>query len=326
MLALPVAGAAGSPPSAAQLRADDAAVAAKSRAAVLDLYSLDTQLTAAEQRLAVLQAAGVRLRTERANLGHELRLALTDERLSQDRLGSRLRFMYEHGSTSSLDIVMGASSLEDAMNQLDDFHRFTDANTAVLLEVRSAEQRLLRLRATLVARERQLAETTSAAARTVADLRQVASARSAYITDLGRQRSLDETRIAQITAEANAADAKSQALDSQPRTLAAPASSPEVPATAPPAAPAVQAGGGTMTVVATGYDLPGHTATGLPVGWGIAAVDPSVIPLGTRLVVPGYGVAVAADTGVYGASVDLWFPTAAQADAWGRRTVTISLG
>ena len=78
-------------------------------------------------------------------------------------------------------------------------------------------------------------------------------------------------------------------------------------------------------MVATGYDLPGRTATGLPVGWGIAAVDPSVIPLGTRIVVPGYGVAVAADTGVYGASIDLWFPTAAQAFAWGRRTITIAL-
>ena len=82
-----------------------------------------------------------------------------------------------------------------------------------------------------------------------------------------------------------------------------------------------------LTVSATGYDLPGHTSTGLPVGWGIAAVDPSVIPLGTRIVVPGYGVAVAADTGgaIQGATIDLWFPTAAQAYAWGRRTVTIAV-
>jgi 3D (Asp-Asp-Asp) domain-containing protein len=85
------------------------------------------------------------------------------------------------------------------------------------------------------------------------------------------------------------------------------------------------AGGRTLTVVATGYSLLGRTATGLPVGWGIAAVDPSVIPLGTRIVVPGYGVAVAADTGVSGASVDLWFPSAARANAWGRRTITIAV-
>ena len=82
-----------------------------------------------------------------------------------------------------------------------------------------------------------------------------------------------------------------------------------------------------LTVTATGYSLGGTTATGLPVGWGVAAVDPSVIPLGTHMTVPGYGEAVAADTGgaVVGATIDLWFPTVAQANAWGRRTVTIVL-
>jgi 3D (Asp-Asp-Asp) domain-containing protein len=86
-------------------------------------------------------------------------------------------------------------------------------------------------------------------------------------------------------------------------------------------------GGRTLTVVATGYSLGGRTSTGLPVGWGVAAVDPSVIPLGTHMSIPGYGDAVAADTGgaVHGAVIDLWFPTTAQANAWGRRTVTIAL-
>jgi 3D (Asp-Asp-Asp) domain-containing protein len=80
-------------------------------------------------------------------------------------------------------------------------------------------------------------------------------------------------------------------------------------------------------VSATGYSLGGSTATGLPVGWGVAAVDPSVIPLGTHMTVPGYGEAIAADTGgaIVGATIDLWFPTTAQAMAWGRRIVTISL-
>jgi 3D (Asp-Asp-Asp) domain-containing protein len=43
--------------------------------------------------------------------------------------------------------------------------------------------------------------------------------------------------------------------------------------------------------------------------------------------VPGYGDAVAADTGsaVRGAMIDLWFPTTAQALQWGRQTVTITI-
>jgi 3D (Asp-Asp-Asp) domain-containing protein len=82
-----------------------------------------------------------------------------------------------------------------------------------------------------------------------------------------------------------------------------------------------------MTVSAVAYSLPGNTASGLPVGPGVVAVDPSVIPLGTHMTVPGYGSAVAADTGtaVIGAVIDLWFPTLAQARGWGRRSVTITL-
>ncbi|MDQ5820086.1 MAG: 3D domain-containing protein, partial [Actinomycetota bacterium] len=83
----------------------------------------------------------------------------------------------------------------------------------------------------------------------------------------------------------------------------------------------------TLTVTATGYSIHGRTATGAPTGPGIVAVDPGVIPLGTRMTIPGYGEGVAADTGgaIRGATIDLWFPTVAQARAWGRRTVTITL-
>ena len=59
----------------------------------------------------------------------------------------------------------------------------------------------------------------------------------------------------------------------------------------------------------------------------MVAVDPSLIPLGTRLTIPGYGLAVAADvgSGVHGAMIDLWFPSLGQARGWGRRTVAITL-
>ena len=53
-----------------------------------------------------------------------------------------------------------------------------------------------------------------------------------------------------------------------------------------------------------------------------------MIPLGTRITIPGYGTAIAADTGgsVQGSVIDIWFATEEEAHAWGRRTVTITLG
>ena len=65
-----------------------------------------------------------------------------------------------------------------------------------------------------------------------------------------------------------------------------------------------------ITVKATYYNLPGGTASGLPVGDGIIATDPSVIPTGTSVYLKNdamdLGVRPAADTGVYGAWVDVW--------------------
>ena len=57
------------------------------------------------------------------------------------------------------------------------------------------------------------------------------------------------------------------------------------------------------------------------------AVDPSVIPMGSRIAIPGYGMGVAADTGgaIVGARIDLWFPSIAQAHDWGSRTVTVTV-
>jgi 3D (Asp-Asp-Asp) domain-containing protein len=56
-------------------------------------------------------------------------------------------------------------------------------------------------------------------------------------------------------------------------------------------------------------------------------VDPGLIPLGTRLFVPGYGKAVAADVGVAikGRIIDLWMPNDGQARRWGRKTVIITV-
>jgi 3D (Asp-Asp-Asp) domain-containing protein len=73
------------------------------------------------------------------------------------------------------------------------------------------------------------------------------------------------------------------------------------------------------------YGCSGVTATGFRAGHGIVAVDPNVIPLGTKLYVPGYGRAVAGDTGgdIHGRRIDLGFDSLAEAMRFGRREITV---
>jgi 3D (Asp-Asp-Asp) domain-containing protein len=82
-----------------------------------------------------------------------------------------------------------------------------------------------------------------------------------------------------------------------------------------------------LRVDAVAYSSPGMTASGIPARRGVVAVDPKVIPLRTRLFVPGYGKGIAADVGtaIKGRLVDVWFPTLAEARAWGRKTVVITV-
>lgn len=69
----------------------------------------------------------------------------------------------------------------------------------------------------------------------------------------------------------------------------------------------------------------GYTYTGLKAQYGIAAVDPRVIPLGTRLYIPGYGFALAADIGggIKGDHIDLCYDSLAQCETWGLRYVKV---
>ena len=69
----------------------------------------------------------------------------------------------------------------------------------------------------------------------------------------------------------------------------------------------------------------GITASGMMAQRGVVAVDPSVIPLGTRLYIPGYGMAVAADTGgaIVGDRIDLCMESYGEAMDFGRRTIKV---
>lgn len=96
------------------------------------------------------------------------------------------------------------------------------------------------------------------------------------------------------------------------------------------------AGKKTLKVLATAYDpgpgscgpyANGKTCNGKRAGYGIIAVDPTVIPLGAKIFVPEYGYGIAADVGgaIKGNRIDLGFNSRPGAFKWGKKWVTITI-
>lgn len=318
VLSLVAAAGSGAQSRAQGLRAQDTALAAQARSAVLELYSLESAIARARADVAAAEAEVAALRHRQETVLLQLTVARRTFVIAERRLGERLRDLYENGSSNPVAVLLGAESLDQALSTLDGLHRFASQDRSVIRQARSARAKLRALSRRLAARANELAREQERAAAEVAALERASAARQAYLTALSHRRAMTARRIRGVEAAAHAARVRSaRIVPSEPAAAA--------PVLAPVADPIT--GGRTLTVIATGYVLKGTTATGIATSWGVVAVDPAVIPLGTRMTIPGYGEGIAADVGsaIQGAMIDLWFPTEAQALAWGRRTVTITL-
>jgi len=300
---------------ASQLAQQNTNLAQRSRGVVLQLYALDSSLAREQARLVELRIRSAQMKAELAAARQRLHVAKHTLRTEQRSLAARLQLMYEQGDSDPLAVVLGASSVADALGNLDSLDRIASQDREIIVQTRTAKHTADSLTRTLETKQRDLQTLADQALQSVVDLQQAHAQRTSYLASLANQQRLNAGAISSYQQQALAVEAKA-------RQLATVATTPVSDTTG------IAPGAHTLTVTATGYSINGRTATGAPTGWGVVAVDPSVIPLGTRLSIPGYGSGVAADTGgaIQGATIDLWFPTVAQANAWGRRTVTISLG
>jgi 3D (Asp-Asp-Asp) domain-containing protein len=299
------------------LREQNAALAAGAQSAAASLIAIESRLSQARAELASFRARAARVKDRRRAVAAELGIVRSSLRGTQRALASRLQALYEQGETDTLAIILGAGSLDEALNAIETLDLAALQDEDLIKKARASSARLAALNRRLAARERELQQLAAARAAAAASL---ADARSQRLRMIAALRSTSRSNVTRIAA-----------LEDRARTLAS--VSPPAPFAAPVAgAPPLQPSAGTsgvrsLTVVATAYALPGRTASGQPVGWGAVAVDPSVIPMGSRMSIPGYGLGVAADTGgaIQGARIDLWFPSVAEARAWGTQVVTITV-
>jgi 3D (Asp-Asp-Asp) domain-containing protein len=297
----------------AGLRTANESLAASSQRTLLELYSLQTRLSQAERRVAALEAKSAEVEGQRESAEKALDVAHSSYEAAQGQLAARLRQLYVEGDVDPLAVLLGAESLDEIVSALDGLNRLATQDKEIVTQLAHSKIALRQASERLAAREAELKGLVADARATRAAVAAARDARAAYLAGLRRQQQLNQAEISKLTAQAAAASDQSNELSDNTGGTAVPS--------APPAH------GSKMTVSSTGYCLEGNTATGVPTSPGVVAVDPSVIPLGTRMYVPGYGEGVAADTGsaVKGRMIDVWFESCADAMAWGLKTVTITL-
>jgi 3D (Asp-Asp-Asp) domain-containing protein/peptidoglycan hydrolase CwlO-like protein len=317
-----------------RLRATRAALASQEQAGLLQLYSLRSSLDRARSRLARVQQRLDSAQRDRNTARRQLRIARRTLAIADARLGAQLRAIYEYDRPDVLGVLLGAASLDDVITGLDSVNRTTASTGDLIAQTRRARARDVRRLHSLTRRTARLAQLQAAAAAAEATIVGSQAERAAYIASLRTRQRLTGRQIAELESRARAAEATSTVVTVQAqatKSILAPPPPPVQPAPPPPTARApLHPGSGSgrqLTVVATAYSTHGGTASGLPTGPGVVAVDPTVIPLGTRMDISGYGPGIAADTGtaIKGLRIDLWFPTLKQALSWGKRTVTITL-
>ena len=322
-------------------QAELASLARAERSATLELFAAESSLSRARAEAGRLQRRRQALEASLQRTRRHVLVLRTSLSATNARVATLLRRLYVDGGVDPIAVLLGARSLPAMLAGIDELERATLANRALAAEVRARARaldrrlvHLARLRVELGAAERRAEAAVAARASATA-------ARRDTIAAIRRRAGVTRARLAAIEERAAAAQRASLRLErartpapatAAHRALPAPAPAGASPPAAAPAretsSPEAAAPGTRDLVVdAVAYHLPGRTASGLPVGVGVIAVDPAVIPLGTRVFVPGYGPAVAADVGsaIRGNIIDLWMPSTAAARAWGRRTVTITV-
>jgi 3D (Asp-Asp-Asp) domain-containing protein len=295
-----------------------AATRPREQTALLRLFATDAALARARQDE---QGARSRLASVRGELAAQrvlLAAARANEGASQRALALRLNEIYRARPLDAFAILLESRSWSDVSVGLDLLDRLSRSDSALVRSARAWQAALRRRTRTLERAQGRVEAVQGALQARVAVLQDADRAQRALLAQLRRERVHAVTALA-ATARRDVQRAR-RVVRPQPhgggRT-----STPLPAVTKPPSLSPDTA----LSVSATAYSLPGHTASGLPVGPGICATDPRVIPLGTRFEVPGYGPCVAADTGsaIIGARIDLWMPEE-RASVYGTQTITIT--
>lgn len=253
----------------------------------------------------------------------ELQLKSAEDKFNnqQNLLQRRVRTMYMNDKNSYLQILLSSKSFSDLLSNVNTVTNVMNYDNNVVSNVQKEKKNILAQKENLSYANKKLealkASNESILAKLSSDIKQEK-------TLLASATEKEKALIAKKQAEEAAAKAKELAAQK------AASSSSNISNVTILAGPV--SAGKTISVVATAYCDNGFTSRGPHTtrnasGYSTIAVDPRVIPLGSRVYVSGYGYAYAVDTGgdIIGNRIDVFFPTNAECESWGRRSVSVTV-
>jgi 3D (Asp-Asp-Asp) domain-containing protein/septal ring factor EnvC (AmiA/AmiB activator) len=226
-----------------------------------------------------------------------------------------------------INVILESESVADLIQRASAVSTLISADNDIITEQENDLKQIEEDKREIAKQEEKMAVEKENLAKQQAELNLNLQKRQESLTAMQQKYSQVDQQMAGIQAELNAAQEKVRQEQAAASTIAA-ASAPSTPST--PSTPAPT--GVEMYVTATAYSWQsagsitymGYNIKENP-NMKLIAVDPSVIPLGSKVWVEGYGVAIAGDTGgaIKGHKIDVLMPNNAQAFAWGRKTVKI---
>lgn len=284
----------------ARLSSDEEELLEEILASETEIENIRNQLDSLDQELSALEDQLAELDREREKL---------DKSIKEKRviLGEKIIFSYKYGNNNVARFIISAKNLNEVVNNIYLFRNIMSSEAEVIEQLRFEREEYDRI---CRKSEEKKIEINDTKARITAEKQQL-------------EKSLAENRV--LLEKVKGEKSEIQGLLSEIRK--------RIAQIQPPGLTLV----GEWDMVATAYyafgrggnDINGNgiTAIGLRARKGIIAVDPRVIPLGTRIYVPGYGEALAADTGgwIKGNRVDLCFESLEECYRYGRRKIKIYL-
>lgn len=288
-------------------------------AALQDLVVVDREVTrysdeisGAENQLSSLNASIEETKAQLTQVQNDL---LDRQKILEKRVLST----YKSDDMGYLEVVMGAGDFSDFLNRIDMINTIAEDDRRLIDSIKETKQKVETELSKLEQKQAEQESLLSELNTSQQNLVDSQTEQQAVVASIQNQRELNDAQLAELQSQASSIEASMAQM--QAEAVASSSESDDDYSFSPP-----PAGGTSMTMTATAYCLQGNTATGMPVGRGIIAVDPGVIPLGSRVYVSGYGDAIAADTGgaIGGNRIDVWLPCS-EAYAWGSRTVTVTI-